>query len=44
MLRRGVIMLADGPAGDVLAFTPPFALGEAEIRWVAGQLEEVLTQ
>jgi 4-aminobutyrate aminotransferase-like enzyme len=42
MLRRGVIMLADGPAGDVLAFTPPFALGEVEIRWLAGQLEEVL--
>jgi len=42
MLRRGVIMLADGPAGDVLAFTPPFALGETEISWVAGQLEEVL--
>jgi 4-aminobutyrate aminotransferase-like enzyme len=42
MLRRGVIMLADGPAGDVLAFTPPFALGEADIRWVAAQLGEVL--
>lgn len=42
MLRRGVIMLADGPAGDVLAFTPPFALGEPEIHWLAAQLEEVL--
>jgi len=43
MLRRGVIMLADGPAGDVLAFTPPFALAEEDIHWLASQLQEVLS-
>lgn len=42
MLRRGVLMLADGPAGDVLAFTPPFSLTQQDIHWLASTLEEVL--
>jgi 4-aminobutyrate aminotransferase-like enzyme len=31
MLRAGVIALPDGPAGDVLALTPPFSVSEEEI-------------
>ncbi|MBK1830395.1 aspartate aminotransferase family protein [Verrucomicrobiaceae bacterium R5-34] len=38
MLRRGVIMLADGEAGNVLAFTPPFDLSDEEIEFLAHQL------
>lgn len=38
MLRRGVIMLADGEAGNVLSFTPPFDLSDEEIEFLAHQL------
>lgn len=42
MMRRGVLMLADGPEGNVLAFTPPFGLTAAEITYVVMQLRSVL--
>lgn len=42
MLQRGVIILADGPAGNVLAFTPPFDLSEDEIRFVVREIQSAL--
>ncbi len=42
MMRRGVLMLADGPEGNVLAFTPPFGLTAAEITYAVMQLRSVL--
>jgi len=38
MLRRGIIMLADGEAGNVLALTPPFDLSDDEIEFIVHQL------
>lgn len=37
-LSDGVLLLADGPESDVLSFSPPFCLGEAEIEFVARKL------
>ena len=31
LLARGLLFLADGPAGNVLSFTPPFVISEEEI-------------
>jgi len=42
-LRDGMIWLQSGPDGDVLAFTPPFAIGDDEIAFTAGKLQEYLT-
>lgn len=42
MLQRGIIMLADGPAGNVLSFTPPFGLSDEEMKFVVGQIQSVL--
>jgi len=42
MLSRGLIMLADGPEGNVLAFTPPFGLSDEEIVWVVSEIETAL--
>ena len=39
MLKSGVIMLADGSQGNVLAFTPPFILAEGEIDFVVKRLQ-----
>ncbi len=44
MLQRGVVMLADGPDGNVLALTPPFKMEEEEIDYVIDQLQELLVQ
>ncbi len=41
-LRRGMLLLAGGPEGNVLSFSPPFALSETEMAWVAAQLGELL--
>lgn len=41
-LRAGVIMLADGPEGNVLAFTPPFDLSDEEMGFAVGQVERAL--
>ncbi len=38
MLAEGVILLSDGPERNTLAFTPPFVLGEEELRWAVGRL------
>jgi 4-aminobutyrate aminotransferase-like enzyme len=42
MLARGVVMLADGPAGNILAFTPPFYITLGELVYVVQQLTELL--
>ena len=42
-LRSGLISLADGPGGRVLAFAPPFAISEEEIAFTAGWIQEYLT-
>ena len=42
MLKRGVVMLADGPDGNVLAFTPPFYISLGELVYVVEQVRELL--
>lgn len=42
-LRDGMILLADGPDANVLAFTPPFGITENQIEWVLDRLQEYLT-
>jgi 4-aminobutyrate aminotransferase-like enzyme len=37
-LRAGLLLLADGPASNVLGFTPPFGISTEEIDWVAAHL------
>ena len=41
-LRDGLILLQSGPAGNVLAFTPPFAISDEEIAFTVGKIEEYL--
>lgn len=41
-LRRGLILLADGPAGNVLSFAPPFGISAEEIEFAAGELQTML--
>ncbi|SHJ92590.1 4-aminobutyrate aminotransferase / (S)-3-amino-2-methylpropionate transaminase [Rubritalea squalenifaciens DSM 18772] len=42
MLKRGVVMLADGPDGNVLAFTPPFYVTLGELVYVVENVRELL--
>ena len=39
-LRGGLLLLADGPASNVLSFAPPFTIDDAEITFVARTLAE----
>jgi 4-aminobutyrate aminotransferase-like enzyme len=41
MLARGIILLSGGVAQNVLSFTPPFVISEAEIDFALGQLADV---
>ena len=41
-LRAGLILLADGPDSNVLSFSPPFAIDDAEIGFVADTLAAIL--
>ncbi len=41
-LADGLILLQSGPEGNVLAFTPPFEIGDDEIAFVARKLQEYL--
>ncbi|HEX7088984.1 MAG TPA: aspartate aminotransferase family protein [Longimicrobiales bacterium] len=41
-LRRGVLVLGEGPAGNVLAFTPPLVITEAQLQHALGVLEAEL--
>lgn len=42
-LRDGLILLAGSPQGNVLSFSPPFEIGDAEIAFAAGRLQEYFT-
>jgi 4-aminobutyrate aminotransferase-like enzyme len=42
-LRDGLIFLQSGPAGNILAFTPPFAISDEEIAFTVGKLREYLS-
>lgn len=42
LLKRGVVMLADGVAGNVLAFTPPFYISLGELAYVVEQIKYLL--
>ncbi len=42
MLKRGIILLAGGPEGNVLGFTPPFGLTDTELTFVVLQLQSIL--
>ena len=44
MLAKGVIMLADGDEGNVLALTPPFDLNQEALVYVVNTLEQVLLE
>ena len=43
-LRDGLILLQSGPEGNVLAFTPPFVLTDAEIDWIAARMAGYLAE
>ncbi|MBC7979155.1 MAG: aminotransferase class III-fold pyridoxal phosphate-dependent enzyme, partial [Armatimonadetes bacterium] len=38
LLRDGVLALPDGPTGNVVAMTPPFAISAEEIAFAVGKL------
>lgn len=42
LLRDGVVALPDGPAGDVLALTPPYSVTEEEIRFAVEAMRKAL--
>ncbi|MCF6311442.1 MAG: aminotransferase class III-fold pyridoxal phosphate-dependent enzyme [Verrucomicrobiales bacterium] len=42
-LKKGLITLADSPAGNVLSLVPPFDISEEEMRYFADTLQEYLT-
>jgi 4-aminobutyrate aminotransferase-like enzyme len=41
MLARGIVLLSGGVAQNVLSFTPPFVISEAEIDFALGALGEI---
>jgi len=41
-LRDGLILLQSGPRGDVLAFTPPFAISDEEIAFTVARVGKYL--
>jgi 4-aminobutyrate aminotransferase-like enzyme len=43
-LHDGLLLLADSPNGNVLAFTPPFCISDEEITFAAGWLGRALDQ
>ncbi len=42
-LAAGIILLADGPASNVLSFTPPFPIADGEIAFLATHLQDYLS-
>ena len=42
-LRDGLILLAGSPQGNVLSFSPPFEISDAEIAFATGRLQEYFT-
>lgn len=41
-LRRGVLLLAEGPSADVLAITPPAVITEAQLDFALAVIEEAI--
>jgi len=41
MLRRGFILLPEGEHGNVISFTPPLTISEAQLRKTVSELKEV---
>ncbi|MGO8766047.1 MAG: aspartate aminotransferase family protein [Limisphaerales bacterium] len=44
MLRRGYILLAEGEHGNVISFTPPLTITQAQLTKAVGELKKVLTE
>jgi len=44
LLRRGIIALAEGERGEVLAMTPPLTISKMELRFAAAQLREAIDE
>lgn len=42
LLADGILLLPAGPHGEVLAFTPPFGIGEGEIDFLGSRLQAVI--
>jgi acetylornithine/succinyldiaminopimelate/putrescine aminotransferase len=42
-LRDGILVLADGPQGEILSLTPPFEISEEEEGFVAERFQEYFT-
>ena len=42
-LGDGIILLADGPSGEILSFSPPFSISAEEMDFVAGRVQEYFT-
>lgn len=43
MLRRGYILLPEGEHGNIVSFTPPLTITEAQLRCTVAELQKVLT-
>ena len=43
-LRDGLILLQSGPKGNVLSFSPPFAISDEEIAFTVGRIGEYLAR
>ncbi|MEN8695322.1 MAG: aspartate aminotransferase family protein [Akkermansiaceae bacterium] len=44
LLKDGLLMLADGPQGNVLAFTPPFTISEEELEFAIQKISAHLNR
>ena len=42
LLQKGLLILADGPEGKVLSFTPPFTISEEEIDFAIQEVEQLI--
>jgi 4-aminobutyrate aminotransferase-like enzyme len=43
MLHRGYILLPEGEHGNIISFTPPLTITEAQLRRMVAELQKVLT-
>lgn len=44
VLRRGIVMLCAGPAGNVLQLAPPLVITQEQLRFGVGEIEAALVQ
>lgn len=44
LLKDGLLMLADGPKGNVLSFTPPFTISEEELVFAVTRVTDLLNR